>query len=232
MALSDRRGFRKRFGHHFISTKRITFFRRILLRWFRVHGRTFPWRAVDASLYDRIVTEVLLQRTRAETVAAFWPTFCARYPNWRAIESSSVEEIEHTLRPIGLSKQRAPRLHSLARQIIGDDEQFSRDRNRIEQLPGVGQYIANAILTFAHNSPQPLLDTNMARIVERYFGTRKLADIRYDPYLQSLCRALIKGRVGACMNWAILDFAAKFCTARRPSCNGCPLSADCTFVQS
>ena len=44
--------------------------------------------------------------------------------------------------------------------------------------------VANAILLVCHEQPEPLLDSNMARVIERVFGPRKLADIRYDPYLQ------------------------------------------------
>jgi adenine-specific DNA glycosylase len=43
------------------------------------------------------------------------------------------------------------------------------DRRQIEALPAVGQYVASAVLLFAHGRPEPLLDANMARVLERVF---------------------------------------------------------------
>src|ERR1700738_4608788 len=108
-----RRPHRVRFGHRSVETRKIRFFRRTLLVWWRSSQRSFPWRFVEASHYHQIVSEVLLQRTKAETVAAFWPTFISRFPSWEALAASSVSEVEEVLRPIGLAKQRAPRLHGL-----------------------------------------------------------------------------------------------------------------------
>jgi A/G-specific adenine glycosylase len=95
----------------------------------------------------------------------------------------------------------------------------------------VGQYIANAAMLFGKHAAEPLLDVNMARVLERYFGPRTLADIRYDPYLQSLARWVISGSNPVRLNWAILDFAAAVCIVRNPSCGSCPLSSECEYYQ-
>jgi A/G-specific adenine glycosylase len=106
---------------------------------------------------------------------------------------------------------------------------FPLSRREIEALPGVGQYIANAILCFCHRKPQPLLDVNMARVVERYFGPRKKADIRYDPYLQELTTHIVRPDCNR-INWAILDFGALVCKSRKPLCSICPLFDNCCFA--
>jgi A/G-specific adenine glycosylase len=217
-------------GGRNIDIAKVVAFRSALLRWWQKFGRKFPWRDKDASLYHKIVSEVLLQRTRAETVAVFWKIFVVRFPDWASLADSSIDEIERVLQPIGLSKQRAPRLFALAKALKATNGKFSEKREHIEELPGVGQYIANAIFTFAHDIPEPLLDTNMARVVERYFGARKLADIRYDPYLQSISRVVVNSRKGVYLNWAVLDLAAAICTIREPHCAECPLAVSCTFA--
>jgi A/G-specific adenine glycosylase len=220
-----------RFGHRAVELLEIDFFRQTLLHWWRYSRREFPWRLERASAYHRIVSEVLLQRTRAETVAAFWPSFVGRYPSWKAVAKATSAQIERFLRPIGLAKQRAPRLHALAVTMAGRKGRFPARRDEIEELPGVGQYIANAVFTLCHNTPEPLLDVNMARVVERFFGPRKLADIRYDPYLQDIARHIVRHPRGKVLNWAILDFAAKVCRARKPDCQSCPISAKCVYFQ-
>jgi A/G-specific adenine glycosylase len=200
-----------------------------LLRWWRSYRREFPWRRPRTPVYHKIVSEILLQRTRAETVAEFWPRFVSRFPGWRAIASSSVSELEIILRPIGLSRQRAPRLLALAGIMAARRGHFPVHRHQLLALPGIGQYISNSIMLFAHRLPYPLLDVNMARVLERNFGPRKLADIRYDPYLQALAARVASGSKSPQINWAILDLAALVCRSRNPVCQCCPLAQLCHF---
>ena len=110
--------------------------------------------------------------------------------------------------------------------------QFPKTRNEIEKIPAIGQYIANAVLMFCHNQPQPLLDVNMARVLERFFGPRQMADIRYDPYLQKLARDVLPRKNFKEFNWAILDFAALVCKKRNPLCNQCCLNKQCSFYKN
>jgi A/G-specific adenine glycosylase len=107
---------------------------------------------------------------------------------------------------------------------------FPRSRQEVESLPGVGQYIANSILLFSAGKAEPLLDVNMARVLERLFGSRKLVDIRDDPHLQSISRALVRGKRATEVNWAILDLAATVCTIKKPSCEKCPLRTICQYA--
>jgi A/G-specific adenine glycosylase len=220
-----------KFGHRTLDRRKIHWFRRKLLVWWQLSRRRFPWRLSRASAYHHIVSEVLLQRTRAETVAGFWPTFIRRFPNWDALSVAKPGQIADVLKPIGLSAQRAPRLRALAIEMVARGGRFPRDRHLLEALPGVGQYIANAVFTLRHGRPEPLLDSNMARVLERFFGRRKLADIRYDPYLQDLARTIVRGKKGKAINWAVLDFAATVCKLRNPSCITCPLAMECAFIQ-
>ena len=221
---------RVKFGHRTVPVEKIQFFRRGLIRWWKHSQRKFPWRHRRASLYHQVVSEVLLQRTRAETVKIFWPTFIERFPNWKALADATPREIEDVLCPIGLARQRAPRLHALGKTMTERNGRFPKSRDEIESLPGIGQYIANAVFMFDHGVPKPLLDVNMARVLERYFGSKRLADIRYDPYLQSLGHSIVHYHDPASVNWAILDLAALICTPSKPLCEKCPVRRDCKYA--
>lgn len=221
---------RIRCGHRLVSSAKINFFQKQILNWYAAEQRRFPWRHRRATRYHQIVSEVLLQRTQANTVAKFWPEFIEQFPSWNSIANSTVSGVEAALQPIGLARQRAPRLHALATLVAKAKGRFPANRSKIEALPGVGQYIANAILSFQHGEPHPLLDVNMARVVERFFGARRLADIRYDPYLQELNTYLVQHDRGKHLNWAILDLGALICTARLPQCHRCPLAKCCSFA--
>ena len=206
--------------------------RRDLLTWFRKYGRTFPWRKARATLYQRVIAECLLQRTQATTVARFYDDFLSRFPNWRTLAKASPGEIGAVIKRIGLWRRRAVALAKLARVMAERNGRFPGTRNEIESLPGVGQYIANAIMLFSKGKAEPLLDVNMARVVERLFGPRKLVDIRFDLDLQKASRRLVSGRQPIEVNWAILDLAATICKPRTPQCPECPVQHWCQFANT
>jgi len=214
-------------SHGLPAPRTLAGFRRGLLGWFQENGRKFPWRKVSASNYQYIVAEVLLQRTRAETVADFFPKFIEEFPSWKKLGAVSVVRLQGYLRPIGLWRRRATSIQALARAMAKRNGRFPKNREAIEELPGIGQYIANAVLLFCHGEAQPLLDANMARVLERVFGPRHLADIRYDPYLQKLALEVVQCKEARKLNWAILDLAATTCRTNRPHCDECPLMSTC-----
>jgi len=163
-------------------------------------------------------------------VATFFPRFVAEFPSWKKLDSSSVARLQIYLQPIGLWRQRALSMRALAKVMVKRNGRLPRTRDEIEALPGVGQYITNAILLLCHGEAQPLLDGNMARVLERVFGPRKLADIRYDPYLQSLAWEVVQCTKSKEINWAILDLAANVCLSRNPHCCDCPINSICSYA--
>jgi A/G-specific adenine glycosylase len=209
----------------------ISTFQHRLLAWFADCGRTFSWRTEGLGSYEVIVAEVLLQRTTATTVARLLPDFLHRFPEWESITSAPDNELADALRPFGLWKRRLATLKPLAARMVELDDSIPNTREAIEDLPGVGQYIANAVLLVCHGKAEPLLDVNMVRVLERYFEPRTRADIRYDPYLQTLSRRILEGVDPKVMNWAVLDFAALVCRARAPRCPECPLAASCRYAR-
>ena len=75
------------------------------------------------------------------------------------------------------------------------------------------------------------MDVNMARLIERFFGPRDLADIRFDRYLQDLSRKILSSGPARELNWGMLDFAAIVCRARNPLHKDCPFAGDCSFYK-
>lgn len=203
-----------------------------MLTWFRNSGRhQFAWRKDGLSDFQIVIAEILLQRTKAETVHNFYPQFIESFPHWNAIAIADLNFIELHLKPIGLYRQRARRLKDLAIIMVRLNGRLPSDRMTLEKIPMFGQYIANAILLLVFNLPIPLLDVNMARVLERFFGEREMADIRFDPYLQNLALKVVNHPHSKELNWAILDLAALICKARTPLCEICPISSDCTFYK-
>jgi len=209
-------------------TNRIRRYVRLLLNWYVDHCRVFTWREDNASLYELVLAEFFLQRTRAETVSEFLPSFIEHFPDWAAIAASNEDELREYVACLGLWQSRVPSLLGTARVLMGLDD-YPEQRSRIEELPGVGQYIANAIELHCLGVPRPLLDATMARCLERYFGERELSDIRFDPYLQALAQRLVEQGDPVRVNWAVLDFGANVCKKQEPICEKCPMNITCKW---
>jgi A/G-specific adenine glycosylase len=207
-------------------------FQRKILKWYEANGRNFPWRVEGLDSYTLIVTEILLQRTKAETVNLFYAKFLSKYPNWPSVSRSSVAQIANVLKPLGLFNQRANRLKKLADVILKRKGKLPETRTELDEMPFIGQYIGNAIELLIYKRPLPLLDVNMARVLERYFGDRQMADIRYDPYLQKLSHRIVNHQRSRDISWAILDFAAIICSAQRPKCEICIIALKCTYYKN
>jgi A/G-specific adenine glycosylase len=201
-----------------------------LLSWFEVHGRDYVWRRSATPLYEQIVAELLLQRTRSDVVASRLAHVLRIAPNWKALATVSSRTLGSAIRPLGLWRRRVSSMKTLAKTIVDRGGDFPSDREGLERLPGIGQYMASAILVMAYGSKEPYLDVNMARILERCFGPRHLADIRYDPDLQRDARRLVNVRSSQRLNWAILDLGALVCAPSKPDCAECPLARGCDFA--
>ena len=201
-----------------------------LLQWYERKGRDFPWRRAE-SCYERIVAEILLQRTQAATVSNFYGSFLQRYPSWESLAGATEQDLGNLLKPIGLWRRRARTLIRLSRALIELGCQFPSTRIELERLPGISQYIASSVLLLCHGKSEPLLDVNMARILERVYEPREMADIRYDPLLQEYARVLVEVDDPISVNWAIMDLAATVCLRGTPKCPECPLVGLCEFAR-
>lgn len=204
-----------------------------LLSWFDDNGRQFPWRHSTMEPWQVLVVEILLQQTQAERIAAFVPAFLADFPSLHALATTTEHVLAARLATLGLQNRRAARLVALARTLLARNGRVPNSKSNLEALPGVGCYIAAAYMSTVLQEPEPMVDVNMARVIERLYGPRRLSDIRYDPHINGIAHRLIKLATRPNeFNWAVLDLGAAHCKARSPSCRGCPLLDVCPFGQA
>jgi A/G-specific adenine glycosylase len=185
----------------------------------------------------------LLQRTDADTVVPIYQDFLVNYPTIERLAIAELEDIAKLLQPLGLFF-RAERLTETAKIIIEKYEgKVPQEEIELLKLPGIGKYTARAILSQAFNRPAAVLDTNVARILERFFGIKgrrvksrcktlwsaadKIAYAKlYGKPLASRRPLGLLSEVGH-WNLTLLDFGAKVCTASHPKCLQCPVSSRC-----
>ena len=197
--------------------------------WFRVGSRSFPWRKQNVPSFRLVVTEILLQQTRAVKVASLYDQFFAQFTQWADFLEPPEEDVRRALKPLGLWRRRARSLRALGQEMVERNGEFPLDREKIRQLPGIGMYIGNAVELLVHGRPVPLLDVNMIRVLSRAFGHQPSPDIRSDVFLQSISELVVSSGDFKRVNWAILDIGATVCCPKKPKCISCPLKAVCQY---
>ncbi len=208
--------------------------REALLQWFEKNRRPFFWRTYSDP-YIILITEILLKKTTAVVVNRFLPGFLECYPNIRALHEGSTHGLQETLVPLGLSKQRAMQLKSLAKVLIESySDEVPCNKEELLKLPGVGDYTANAVLSFAYDIPEAIVDTNVARLIIRIFSIEPSHyEPRRSPEIWNKARELVGQDSNKCkyINWALLDLAAIVCKPRNPLHTKCPVKAWCIFYE-
>lgn len=215
-----------------IERNSINYFRKKLLIWFNSNQRDFLWRNDNATSYQIIISEILLQKTKAETVASFLPSFLERYPTWELLNRSSPKELEDILKPIGLYRQRAKRIHNIVRDIKARNYELPRSMIELESSNLSSLYISRAFELFVLKRRAALLDVNMARLMSRYFNLETLKDLRRDTKLQLLSKQVVNVKKCKELNWAILDFSALICMLKKPKCSSCILKLKCKYYKT
>lgn len=207
----------------------LNWFRHQLSGWAEHYLRDFPWRRTKDP-YAIFVAEFLLQKTSASTVAPIYEAFLSQYPTLNALAAAPVAEVAHLLQSLGLSF-RAERLCQSAQLILENyGGKIPCTETQLLQLPGVGKYTARAICASAFGQPLAVLDTNVARILERFYGLRGgRVKSRCKLLWEVAERAAPDTKVGK-WNLTLLDFGAAVCTARNPNCGECPLREKCKYL--
>jgi len=201
-----------------------------LLNWHSRNIRVFPWRCFS-NPYLIMIAEFMLHRTRAEQVVPVYETFIKKYPDVESLANVTEEEIEKVTEHLGLH-WRSAHFIKAARYVMNNyNGKFPDNREDLLKIPGIGDYAAGAILTICYNKPEYVLDSNIARFINRYYGLNLDGEIRRKKIIVDMAKNLFDTRESGTFLFAILDFTFKVCKPRNPQCNDCPLSISCKFTQ-
>ncbi len=204
-----------------------------LLTWWKKHKRNFPWRETNDP-YKIFVAEVLLKKTTSSQVKQIYSQFVETFPTVKDLYTADKEKIIKIIRPLGMYKQRTGQLKSAAEYIIKNfSGKFPTEKQELLEIPGIGEYTANAILSFSAGSLEPLLDRNFIRVIERVFclkTTKKRA--KEDKNFWKFAKSLVEQSGTPYFNYAVLDFAAIICKAKNPKCQICPAKEICCYYST
>jgi A/G-specific adenine glycosylase len=206
-------------------------FQSALLVWFERYRRRFPWRR-KSNPYAILIAEKLLQQTAArDVVVQAYTQFLKQYPTPRHLAGARVLDIEEIIRPLGFL-YRAKELQSLGEELVArHGGKLPRTLKELLALPGVGDYAARAVLSFAYGEDVPIVDTNVARFLYRIYGIegKMPSNPARKKSLIALAATLVPFTRSKEWNLAILDLCAAVCTPTKPKCNLCPVRQYCVY---
>lgn len=193
--------------------------------------RDFPWRTTRDP-YAILIAEKLLQQTAArEAVVLAYTELLAAYPTPQDLAEAKHADLLEMIKPLGFH-YRARELVILAAQI---QEQFSgtipHTLRELKSLPGVGEYIARAILSFAFDEDFAVVDTNVARWLHRILGVESSlpSNPARNQQLLLFATVLLPPGQSRDFNFAVLDLCSQVCLAKHPLCGSCPLQELCVY---
>jgi len=207
-------------------------FSRRLLAWWKNNKRDFPWRHTNDP-YAVLIAEMLLRKTTAPQVDRLYKALIGRYPDAKSLSEADENELRDMIKPLGMEHKRAKLLKEVSHVIIRSyNGIIPSAQKELLQLPGIGLYAANAVLSFSHAQNVPMVDTNFVRLIKRVFGyTTSRARARDDQQIWEFAKILVpKGRSKE-FNLAVIDFASLVCRVRVPKCEVCPLTSICVFFK-
>ncbi|MFT3860407.1 A/G-specific adenine glycosylase [Micropruina sp.] len=198
--------------------------------WYRQHARDLPWRRPDASAWAIMVSEFMLQQTPVARVLPPWRQWLERWPTPAALAAEPVGEAVRAWGRLGYPR-RAQRLHAAATQITQrHGGRVPSQLDELRALPGVGDYTAAAVASFAYGAPTVVLDVNVRRVLARLDGGTDTPVGAPTAAERLRAEAWLPEQDAALWSVAAMELGAQVCRAGRPECGACPVRTDCRWL--
>ena len=202
----------------------------ILNHWYNSNSRLFPWRQ-DITPYRILIAEFMLHRTKAEQVEPVYIDFLNKYPDIFTLSDAKEKDIAKVTDHLGLH-WRSSHFIKAAKYIVENYYGiFPETREELLKIPGVGDYVAGAILTVCFNKNEYVIDSNIARFINRYYGLQLEGEIRRKKVIKEKAVEIFNYKDTRNLLFAILDFTAQVCKPGKPLCEKCCLNLKCKYNQ-
>jgi A/G-specific adenine glycosylase len=202
-----------------------------IVDWYGRAARDLPWRRPDVDAWAVLVSEVMLQQTPVARVEPVWREWMARWPTPAALAAVSPADVIRAWGKLGYPR-RALRLREAAITVVDrHGGTVPDDVAALEALPGIGTYTARAVACFGYGHPQPVVDTNVRRVVARLLHGRAEAGNARAADLADVVRLTPPDRDRAArFSVAAMELGALVCVAGTPRCGACPVRDRCAWV--
>lgn len=140
-----------------------------LAEWWHASARDLPWRFGRTTAWGVLVSEVMSQQTQMSRVVPYWNDWMERWPDAVALADAAKADVITAWGRLGYPR-RALRLQECARVVASDyDNKLPRTYDELLALPGIGDYTASAVMSFAFGERIAVVDTNIRRVLSRVF---------------------------------------------------------------
>lgn len=203
-----------------------------VLGWYDEHARDLPWRSPSTSAWSVMVSEFMLQQTPVSRVLPVHDAWLERWPTAAALAAESTGEAVRMWGRLGYPR-RALRLHAAATAIVAEHGgEVPAAYAELLALPGIGDYTASAIASFAFGQRHAVLDTNVRRVFTRAVSGAEFPPTSVTRAERDLATALLPAADATAATWAVavMELGALVCTARDPRCDACPIAEQCAWL--
>ena len=200
---------------------------RLLLGWYRKHGRDLPWRKT-MDPYHIFVSEIMLQQTQVSRVLDFYDQWLNTFPNWKLLAKATNAEVIRAWSGLGYNR-RAIMLRDTAVYIAAHGVPNNEEAWR--KIKGVGPYTAAALTVFALRRRAYPIDTNIRRVIGRIFLSIPFVQLEDDDRVREPLAELMRAKQFYDVPQALFDIATIYCT-KEPNCAACPLRAECLMAEA
>lgn len=197
----------------------------LLIDYYKYNGRRFAWR-YNRSPYRVYLSEMLLQRTKAEQVAPVYNYLCEQYPDIKSLYSN-FDNVKKALESLGRNCRLNHFINGLYYLLDKHNGKIPSETDKLLLVPGIGPYIAATIRLFGFGFIDTIIDTNVVRVVSRLYGLEYDAETRRDKEFYSRAKLLVPEQDAVEYSYGVLDFAASICKKRSPLCENCSIAKFC-----
>ncbi len=143
-----------------------------------------------------------------------------------AMVKLGVARLEEAIKTIGLFRTKAKNVVELSRLLLErHGGEVPATREALEALPGVGRKTANVVLNTAFGQPTSAVDTHSFRGANRPGLAPGRTPLAVE---EKLLKVTPPEFAKDAHHWLILH-GRYVCVARKPSCPGCVIRAECRF---
>lgn len=201
----------------------IDIFKYLIYEWYQSNKREFPWRKTD-NPYFILISEMMLQRTKAEQVEGVYKKFIATYPTIYSLAKSEPWQVDYIVKSLGL-KDRYKVFINAANFIARNYNGMVPDkRNDLLCIPGVGEYVSGMVMNCAFGKREYVVDTNIARVFNRILDLNLKGEVRRKKEIIEYSSIYFDTENSRQYAYAILDFAAAICKSINSLCDICPVN--------
>jgi len=203
-----------------VTESEFMLFRRKILSWYDKYGRDFVWRKHKATAYEILISEILLRRTMAERVQKVFIELVKKYPTCKDLSTANPKDIAKLISSLGLLKRSNVLIE--AAKYLSENSDYNFES--VKKINGIGYYISGAFMIFYKGQNFPIVDSNIRRVLSRYFGVNDENKIKV--MLEELPKKGVRE-----FYYGLIDFGSLICRPI-PRCSECMLGEFCQYTDN